>query len=138
MVLNGGSISEYLLTQEIIPRSTNRVLDRATLLLLTTNLNRILLASIRNLGCCPCPRCRVPLDHAHYFGMARDRSQRVSLARIDDQERRSKVASARRLIYESKKRVDSAAVERLLKENSLVPSTVCSSVLSWCHHLDGL
>jgi hypothetical protein len=137
MVLNGGSISEYLLTQEIIPRSTNHILDRATLLILTTNLNRILLASIRNLGCCPCPRCRIPLDHAHYFGMARDRSQRVSLARVDDQDRRFNIATARRFIYENKKRVNSAAVERLLKENSLVPSTVCLSVLSWYLHLDG-
>jgi hypothetical protein len=42
--------------------------------------HRILLASIRNLGCCPCLRCLIPLDRVPNMGMRRDMAQRMSLA----------------------------------------------------------
>jgi hypothetical protein len=93
-------------------------------------INRILLAGIRNLGSCPCPRCCIPLNRAHCLGMARDKSQRVSLSRIDNDDRRFRVATARQLIYETKKRVTGAAIEQLLKKDSLVPTTVRSCVCS--------
>ena len=86
--------------------------------------NRILLASIRNLGACPCPRCLIPLSRVHNLGMARDIAQRTTLARIDDNSRCGKVVAARRLIYEKQYQVNSAAVEVLLKDQSLVPTTV--------------
>jgi hypothetical protein len=85
---------------------------------------RILLASIRNLGMCPCPCCLVPLSCVHNLGMPRDTSQRTTMARIDDDSRRSKVFAARTLIYEKQYNVDSAAVEKLLKEKSWVPTAV--------------
>ena len=54
-------------------------------------------------------------------------TQRVTLARVDDVNRRVRVAAAREIIYEKGKKnytVHSAAVEKLLKEDSLVPTAV--------------
>ena len=85
---------------------------------------RVLIAGIRNLGRCPCPRCLIPLDRAHKLGMERDRMQRVTLARLDSTSRRLKVESARRIIYEMNRAVTHKGVEDLLFEESLVASTV--------------
>lgn len=60
----------------------------------------------------------------HNVGMAQDRTRRVSLARVDNNERRSKVIAARRLIYSSNYAVDSAAIQHLLKPKSWTPTTV--------------
>jgi hypothetical protein len=56
--------------------------------------------------------------------MARDKTQRMTLARVDDRGRQGKVVAARRLIYEKHYRVDAVAIEALLKDQSLVPSMV--------------
>jgi hypothetical protein len=87
-------------------------------------LGRIILACIRNRGHCPCPRCLIPLDRVHNIGMVRDMQQRTTMVRIDDEQCRSNVRSARRMIYEENYHVDSARVEHLLGETSLVPSVV--------------
>ena len=58
------------------------------------------------------------------MGMSRDLAQRVSLARVDDVDRRYRVQAARRAIYESNHPVNGAAIKRLLDQDSLVPSTV--------------
>jgi len=74
------------------------------------------------------------MSRVHNLGMVRDMAQRKTLARIDDDSRRGKVAVARRLIYEKQYQVDSAAVEGLLKDQSLVPTTV--SVWAVCDNRD--
>jgi hypothetical protein len=56
--------------------------------------------------------------------MIRDMSQRRTMVRVDDEQRRSIVNSARHLIYEENHHVDGARVERLLQETSLVPTVV--------------
>jgi hypothetical protein len=58
--------------------------------------------------------------------MATDTQQRLTLARVDDRTRQNSVYAARRLIYHKSYQVDSAAVERFLKETSLTPNTVCT------------
>ena len=58
------------------------------------------------------------------MGMARDMSQRKTSARVDDEDRRHRVMAARRAIYEKNYTVNSKAVNRLLQEDSLVPTTV--------------
>src|ERR1700722_20140522 len=88
--------------------------------------NRILLAGIRNLGRCPCPRCLVPLARIHNLGMAGDMSLRVNSARTDDVHRRNLVVAARRNLNENHLAVNCAAVEKLLGEFSLVPNKVPS------------
>ncbi|OBZ70781.1 hypothetical protein A0H81_09000, partial [Grifola frondosa] len=80
---------------------------------------KIIIASIRNLGRCPCPRCLIPLDRVHNLGMARDLAQRTTLSRVDDVNHRNQVASARSIIYNMNYAVNSAAVERLLAKESL-------------------
>jgi hypothetical protein len=57
--------------------------------------------------------------------MARDMTQRVTMARVDDASRQGKVYAARRLIYKKQYRINGAAIEDLLKEQSLVPTAVC-------------
>ena len=85
-------------------------------------LYRILLASIRNLGQCPCPRCLIPLNRVQNLGMRRDKAQRASLARVDGLERRNRIKAAREIIYAKNYKTDSKAVEDLLRRDSLVPT----------------
>jgi hypothetical protein len=85
---------------------------------------RIILASIRNLGYCPCPRCLIPMSRVHNMGKVLDMKQRKTLARVDDTTRRSKVGEARDLIYKDNYAVNYDGVEELLKEQSLVPASV--------------
>ena len=87
---------------------------------------RILIASIHNLGNCPCPRCLIPLSHVHNLGTTRDMAQRIMLARADNIQRSIRVSATRGLIYEKNLQVNSAAVENLLQEMSLVPTAVCN------------
>lgn len=60
--------------------------------------------------------------------MPQDMAQRVSLARVDDQHRRVVVSLAREIIYHKNFAVNSSAVEKLLKPESLVPTTVSFSL----------
>ena len=80
--------------------------------------------NIRNLGRCPCPRCLIPLDRVTNMGRPRDMMQRRTLSRVDDIKRRNCVKAAREIIYKKNKAVNSTAVERLLQEDSLVPTMV--------------
>lgn len=59
------------------------------------------------------------------MGKPRDIIQRKTLARVDDANRRSRIAAARENIYEKNYAVHSAVVENLLREDSLVPTAVC-------------
>jgi hypothetical protein len=91
---------------------------------------RILLAGIRNMGNCPCPRCLVTKADLHKLGSTSDRAQRVSKARVDDHIRRFNIAQARSAIYDDNLQVSSAAVESFLKPESLLPTRVCHSLFS--------
>jgi hypothetical protein len=55
----------------------------------------------------------------------------MSLARVDDTKRRSRVKAAREVIYVKNCTIDSKAVENLLQEDSLVPTAVCVSIFLW-------
>ena len=56
--------------------------------------------------------------------MRRDMAQRISLARVDDLERRSRIKAAREIIFMKDYKTDSKAVEDLLRQDSLVPTAV--------------
>lgn len=58
------------------------------------------------------------------MGTHRDMVQRVSLKRVDDLNRRSRIETAREIIYTKNYKTDSKAVEGLLQEDSLVPTAV--------------
>jgi hypothetical protein len=117
------SIQEFSHTQQTTLKSEiARLLHHY--ISLTTNNIRILIASIRNLGKCPCPRCLIPLSLVHNLGMARDMGQRETMVRVDNIQRRSNVYAARRVIYEMNFLVNSAGVENILRGTSLVPTEV--------------
>jgi hypothetical protein len=50
--------------------------------------------------------------------------QRESLRRIDDEDTKCKIATARDIIYKKNYAVDTESVESILKEQSLVPTLV--------------
>jgi hypothetical protein len=85
---------------------------------------RILVASIRNVGRCPCPRCLIPLVCVQNMGMHRDMMQCMSLARVDNLEWRRRIKAAREIIYLKNYKTDSKAVEDILQQDSLVPTVV--------------
>jgi hypothetical protein len=58
-------------------------------------------------------------------------TQRETLARVDDANRRGRVAAARKSIYEKNYAVNSSAVEKLLKVDSLVPTAVGTYSCQW-------
>ena len=94
------------------------------ILLFMQSPHRVLVAAIRNGGRCPCPRCRIPKTKFSQVGMQRDTTQRATLLRVDTHAQRFDIQSARQIIYESNYRVNADAVERILKEDSLVPTLV--------------
>ncbi|KIK46533.1 hypothetical protein CY34DRAFT_62856, partial [Suillus luteus UH-Slu-Lm8-n1] len=83
---------------------------------------KVLIATIRQLGGCPCPRCLVPMREVQNLGTSYDRKQRAILAR-SDASRSKLVATARGFIYNMNRGVDSTAVESLLKPHSWVPTS---------------
>ncbi|KAI0666517.1 hypothetical protein C8Q78DRAFT_984030 [Trametes maxima] len=83
---------------------------------------KVLLATVRDMGNCPCPRCLVPKEQIAALGTARDRDIREHKTRVDDHQRRSTVQLARAFILEKGLGVNSVAVEGLLKPQSLVPT----------------
>ena len=85
----------------------------------------MLLASICDKGRCPCPRCLIPLNQVERLGTVDDIKKRKTLARVDNMAKQDKVLKARNLIYEGNAAVDNNEVEKLLKDESLVPTKVC-------------
>lgn len=85
---------------------------------------RVLLASIRDKGRCPCPRCLIPLTKVHNLGTVADMKQRQRLERVDNFTRRDKVKKARSIIYNQNYAVNNDASEELLKDESLVSTEV--------------
>lgn len=86
---------------------------------------RILLATIRNFGLCPCPRCFISKDKIPDVGKVYDDRRRNTASRIDSTARNFDINTARKFIYENGEGVKSAAVERVLRDKSFVPTTVC-------------
>ncbi|KAH7904570.1 hypothetical protein BJ138DRAFT_1018968 [Hygrophoropsis aurantiaca] len=85
---------------------------------------KVLIATVRNLGCCPCPRCLLPKDQIQNIGAEADRLQRERLMRVDNEERQSKILAIRKNIYQKKYAVDNEQhVESLLRPESWVPTS---------------
>ncbi|KAG6914588.1 hypothetical protein DXG01_016444 [Tephrocybe rancida] len=85
---------------------------------------KVLLATIRNRGQRPCPRCTIPKSSLKNMGMPRDMASRIRLSRVDNISYRNKVQGARKFIYEQNLGVNSKPVEGLLKEESLSPVAI--------------
>ena len=114
-------IPTYLPTQPTIPKSELTHFHTGS----KTDLDyRVLIAMIRNMGECLCPRCLIPKSRVHQIATERDILQRKLLQRCNSQTWRDKIAAARQLIYEKHYAVQTPQVEELLKGKSLVPTLV--------------
>ena len=82
---------------------------------------RILLATIRNKGHCPCPQCLIPKSCFSHTSLWNDIKAQISQACTYMQ---SKIISARDAIYQHGAPIKGAVVEHLLKDSSLVPTLV--------------
>jgi hypothetical protein len=89
---------------------------------------RVLLATIRDGGTCPCPRRLASKSQLHFMGHIRDLSSHVSNTRkyLGD-----KVKAARRHIYISAFGISSEKVDALLKEASSVPTVLHRALNCW-------
>ncbi|KAJ2911509.1 hypothetical protein MD484_g8905, partial [Candolleomyces efflorescens] len=84
---------------------------------------KILIASLKNLGKFPCPTCTIAMKDVPNMGTADDRDIRALGERIDDSDRRNRVDEARKLIYRPKRlNINSKAVNAELDHLSLVPT----------------
>ncbi|KAJ3741036.1 hypothetical protein DFH05DRAFT_1528856 [Lentinula detonsa] len=79
---------------------------------------KVLLAGIRDLGACPCPRCLCPKSKLDQMGTRRDSKFRVTARQF----LMDKVTLARRWIYHQGYKIKGSAVENILKETSSVPT----------------
>jgi len=99
---------------------------------LTSTDVRVLLATIRDKGLAPCPRCLVRKSELDKLGLVRDMTIRVKQFR---QYMANKVEAARRAIYDFAKPITGVAVEGHLKEFSGVPTKVCI-IFKFVRHAD--
>ncbi|KAG8698606.1 hypothetical protein FRC12_008574 [Ceratobasidium sp. 428] len=83
---------------------------------------RVLLATIRDKGKCPCPRCLVPMDLVHKMGTRSDMHMRMKKARRDSRKRQKLIQQAKKLIFDKHKAVDNKEVEALLQPELWVPT----------------
>ncbi len=94
-------------------------------------MDRVLLATIKNLGRSPCPRCLIKKDQIPSVGTKADMSLRRKL-RVDSQHRQAKVEKARSLMFNSSAAVTSKQVERILGDQSMVPTHVSAWATDRC------
>ena len=87
---------------------------------------RVLLATIRDKGICPCPWCMIPKKDFCRLGFVSDASQRISQIRLYFH---NQVAAAHDAIYKLGAPIKGAFPESQLKDFSLVPTFVCYSLL---------
>ncbi|KAG9118759.1 hypothetical protein FRC07_006565, partial [Ceratobasidium sp. 392] len=83
---------------------------------------RVLIATIRDKGQSPCPRCLVSMNLAHLMGSRSDMRARKANCRRDNARQRQLVQKARALIYSEQRALGNAEVEALLQPTSLVPT----------------
>ncbi|KAG2054886.1 hypothetical protein BDR06DRAFT_982182 [Suillus hirtellus] len=78
---------------------------------------KALIATIKDMGLCPCPRCLTPKGLFNHLGLVRDMKSRINDLRVYAM---AKVVKARQFIYELGNTVDGAKVEDALGEGSWV------------------
>jgi hypothetical protein len=90
---------------------------------------RVLLASIKSLSLCPCPRCFVKKDQIGEMGTKLDARQCEDEC-VDNDARRKKIETTRGWIFEKGYSLASKAMQYLLAPTSLVPTWVRISAYS--------
>jgi hypothetical protein len=98
-------------------------------------LNRVLIASIKNLAKYLCPRCLTPKYQVGDLGTKNDH-KRHKQDRVDDTHHQNKVARARRGIFSKGYKITGKKVEGILGDQSLAPIKVSlsSMILGYATH----
>jgi hypothetical protein len=85
---------------------------------------RILLACIKFLGECPCPRCLIKKEDVPKMGMKIDLETRLATQRVNDAQRHRKIEKARKLIFQHSIGINGQRIKKILQGESLVPTRV--------------
>ncbi len=96
---------------------------------LTLLFSRCLLASIKALGRCLCPRCLIPKEKVPEMGTKRDMAQRDNKGREDSTTRHYDISMVRKWIFTKGFPVGGAQVEKVLRPLSLTPHKVTVIVI---------
>lgn len=91
---------------------------------------RILLACIKYLAKCPCPRCYVLKDKVSDMGKKLDINNRVRNVRVDSEDLQDDIACARKWLFELGLPINNSHMKKLLGPCSLTPVQVTCSILS--------
>ena len=122
---------EFILESLHIPQTTQKskpVSFFANLQSIDYLNDRVLLATIRDKGLCPCPRCLVPKLKLDQTGTKHDSNSRLKNAHtyLFDY-----VIVARNAIYKSAAAIAGVVVNRLLKATSSVPTLVSEDLSAY-------
>ncbi len=85
------------------------------------------MATIRDNGLCPCPRCFITKEKLDLLGQKRDDKVRIRNFRkylLDG------VMVARRAIYTLARAIDGSVIDKILKPTSHVPTLVSSGIVN--------
>lgn len=127
MVLNAGGILDFLHIRRIIQKSKQGSAFVANPW--SNSFDRVLLATIRDKGLSPCPRCLVPKSKLDQTGTKRDSNFRLKNVRTY---LFNYVQIARNAIYKSAAAIAGTVVNRLLKATSSVPTMVSKDIAYGC------
>ena len=94
--------------------------------------HRILLACIRYLAECPCPRCFVKKSDMRLMGTVRDMKRRQTQRRKDTEPVRYDINKTRSWIFEDGITPNSTLINKVLASRSLVPLQVSSLAVTYC------
>lgn len=100
------------------------------LMIRTLSVARTLIATIKDFGTCPCPRCLVTIDQISSLGREDDRERRERSLRLDNADRRKNVSDARKSLYDEGYAISGDRVGGVLKEESRVPTEVLMLVFA--------
>ncbi|KIO04854.1 hypothetical protein M404DRAFT_142158 [Pisolithus tinctorius Marx 270] len=84
---------------------------------------KVLVAGIKFLGKCACPRCLIAKKSFSKMGMAHDMRHRVRHVRMDSIERQGRISQAHKLIFQKGAAVNGKRVGYQLDKHSYVPMT---------------
>ncbi|KAG1855096.1 hypothetical protein C8R48DRAFT_776498 [Suillus tomentosus] len=111
----------YAYRHGIVLKCADGVMRRVYLRIFTYSADypeKALIATIKDMGSCPCPRCLIPKSLFNCLGLAKDMKNRATNFRVYTT---AKIVKARDFIYRWGTTVDSGKVEDTLGEGSWVP-----------------
>jgi len=103
------------------PEKFVHILDFISMSLM--NIFRVLLATLKYLGKCPCPRCLIEKIHIFKMGTENDRTWRNTVC-VDSQPRQRSVKQAHKLIFRRGRALNSDAIDKALGLRSEIPTHV--------------